>query len=357
MSTDNFDISEEFMRLKEDAPLSNDRVEPLEAASDSTLYSDDTKKKKKKKKKKKDKFDSFDSDKIALLLDPGSLGSDADDIGLDSDEFLIEKKVKKGKKKNLFDMKAAKKKKKENYETKFNPEMIQYRKILKDNDEVATLIKGMVEDIRKSNTRGAGKLLTDLLITLNSTNGNRASVIRDMVNIKKAAVDLELKANRNKKEEKEARNEEEEGLNVFNAFYGGGGRKALLDQIASNYHSMDGYSSAQEVPKFTYDPRTNNDDDVFDAINDRLDNEDIDFRSEDGNAYIRYEYLSPEYVILMHTNNGETEWELEAIDKDGNIMPSDYPRIPIENLGKVTFNMDSMSATDETGRTYRVIES
>ena len=137
-------------------------------------------------------------------------------------------------------MKAAKKKKKENYETKFNPEMIQYRKILKDNDEVATLIKGMVEDIRKSSTRGAGKLLTDLLITLNSTNGNRASVIRDMVNIKKAAVDLELKANRNKKEEKEARNEEEEGLNVFNAFYGGGGRKALLDQIASNYHSMDG---------------------------------------------------------------------------------------------------------------------
>ena len=79
MSTDNFDISEEFMRLKEDAPLSNDRVEPLEDASDSTLYSDDTKKKKKKK-KKKDKFDSFDSDKIALLLDPGSLGSDADDI-------------------------------------------------------------------------------------------------------------------------------------------------------------------------------------------------------------------------------------------------------------------------------------
>ena len=51
MSTDNFDISEEFMRLKEDAPLSNDRVEPLEDASDSTLYSDDTKKKKKKKKK------------------------------------------------------------------------------------------------------------------------------------------------------------------------------------------------------------------------------------------------------------------------------------------------------------------
>ena len=48
MSTDNFDISEEFMRLKEDAPLSNDRVEPLEDASDSTLYSDDTKKKKKK---------------------------------------------------------------------------------------------------------------------------------------------------------------------------------------------------------------------------------------------------------------------------------------------------------------------
>ena len=87
MSTDNFDISEEFMRLKEDAPLSNDRVEPLEDASDSDLYSDNTKKKKKKKKKKKDKFDSFDSDKISLLLDPGSLGSDVDDIGLDSEEF------------------------------------------------------------------------------------------------------------------------------------------------------------------------------------------------------------------------------------------------------------------------------
>ena len=49
MSTDNFDISEEFMRLKEDAPLSNHRVEPIEDATDSDLYSDNTKKKKKKK--------------------------------------------------------------------------------------------------------------------------------------------------------------------------------------------------------------------------------------------------------------------------------------------------------------------
>ena len=40
---------------------------------------------------------------------------------------------------------------------------------------------------------------------------------------------------------------------------------------------------------------------------------------------------------------------------NGNIMPDDYPRIDIENLGKISVNMDNMVATDETGRTYKII--
>lgn len=353
MSTDNFDISEEFLKLKEESPLSNEQVEASEASSDSFLYTEKPKKKKKKKKKKtKDKFDSFDEDKISLLLDPGSLGASAD-FEFSQEDFLIDAVVSKGKKKNLFDMKEAKKKKKASIETKFNPELTQYRRILKDNEDVANLIKGMVEEIRSKSARGAGKLLTDLLVTLNSTNSNRASVLRDIANIKKSIVDLELKTAKGKKEEEKARNEEEEGINVFNSFYGSGGRKALMEQIAAGYGAMKPETN-QSV--FNYMPATNNPDDVFDVINDRLGTEDVSFRSDDGNAYVRYEYLSPEYVIFMRNNGGSTEWELEAIDKDGNIMPSDYPRIPVDNLGKVSFNMDSMSATDETGRTYRIIE-
>ena len=99
-------------------------------------------------------------------------------------------------------MKEAKKKKKASIETKFNPELTQYRRILKDNEDVANLIKGMVEEIRSKSARGAGKLLTDLLVTLNSTNSNRASVLRDIANIKKSMSTLNLKQRKVRKKTK-----------------------------------------------------------------------------------------------------------------------------------------------------------
>lgn len=324
------DISEEFKKLKEDFPISNSSNETIES-SDSELY---TKKPKKKKKTKR----KFNSDKLDLLLDPGALGEDDGD--LDDSDFLITKKIKKGKKKDLFDIKSAKKKNKEDIQKQFNPELAALRKLLKDNEEVALITKGVIQEIQQNRARGAGKLLTDLMTTLNSTNSNRASVLREIANIKKASIDLALKSKRNSKEDK-ARNEEEEGISVFKQLYSNGGRKALLDQI--------GFGSSSPLP--TNDIMDS--DNMFDAIDNRLETEDIEFRSDEGSAYVKYENMRPEYVIFMKDDG---EYILDAIDMNGNIMPDDYPRIDIENLGKISVNLDNMIATDETGRTYKIIK-
>ena len=327
------DISEEFKKLKEEFPISQEATNIEITSSDSELY-----KKPKKKKKKKEKS-KFNSDKLSLLLDPGDLGDD----DVTEEDFLITKKLgKKGKRKDLFDIKEAKKKQKQDIANQFNPELAALRKVLKDNEDVASLIRGVVDEIQQNRARGAGKLLNDLLVTLNSTNGNRASVLREIANIKKATIDLNLKAKRNSNEDK-ARNEEEEGINIIKSLYDNGGRKALLDQLGAGMPM--GFNQ-------TLQPTTMSPVDMFDSIDTRLTDEPVEFRSEEGSAYVRYENMRPEYVIFM---DGDGSYELDAIDMNGNIMPEDYPRIDIENLGKISVNMDNMVATDETGRTYKII--
>ena len=65
------DISEEFKKLKEEFPISQEATNIEINSSDSELYEKPKKKKKKKKEKSK-----FNSDKLSLLLDPGDLGDD-----------------------------------------------------------------------------------------------------------------------------------------------------------------------------------------------------------------------------------------------------------------------------------------
>lgn len=340
-TTSDIDISEEFMKLKQEFSTGNDVIEEAE---DSHLYSAKTKKKKKKKRK----YDSYDADKLSILLDPGGLGEDDDDFT--TEDFLIAKKVKKGKRKDLFDTKSAKKKAKQDIEKRFNPELANLNKLLKDNEDVAKLIRSVIDEIQNTHARGAGKLLTDLVLALNSTNSNRSSVIREIANIKKATIDLSMKAKKNSNEDK-ARNEEEEGINIFNALYSGGGRKALLDQLGGVPQG----GSTQINQQALYDSLTGADaTDILDSmIDENLENGDTSFRSNAGTAYVKYENMKPEYVLFLD-NDGS--YELEAIDKDGSIMPDDYPRIDIDNLGKISINMDNMVATDETGRTYRIIQ-
>jgi hypothetical protein len=325
------DFYKEFSDLKKNAETN----EPEEIEDD--LIDDDPDsevinyKKKGKKKKKK-----FKNDKLDLLMKFDD--EDDEEEWYDADDIIM-KKPKKGKR-ELFDLKQAKKKKKKNIEARFSGTLTLFKKVLKDADLTYDNIREIVNNIMASKSRYVGKTLTDLLQALNTANSNRASVIRDIANVNKTIVDLQLKQDKSMGKSEDAKNlsDEDFGAKMFTSLFSGDRRemkKMSREWYASQNYDEDYLESVDE------------------EIQSRLESEENEYRTTDGNSYIKYEQDNPEDVILYHTSG---EWETAAVDGHGQRMPDDYPVIPKENLGNVNFNHDDKKATDESGRIYRVID-
>lgn len=312
------DLSKEFMDLKNNNEIIDDDANILKNS--------------RPKKKKKDKFID---DKFDLLL-----GDESDDDILTDNDILLMKKPKKGKK-DIFDEKEAKKKSKKNIEIKFNPDITSLKKILKDADITAADAKAIFDELKNSRARGVGTLLVNLLQTINTANYNRASIVRQIASIRKDVIDLQFKQDKGKKnKEEESKNIEEYGTNLLASLFSSSiGRRDLKEKAKEYYNTQD------------FDEYK--DEDSTEYINNRLENEESSYRTKEGNKYIEYETYKPEDVILYHSNG---EWEVSALDKNGELMPDDYPFLTAENLGKVSFNLDEYKATDEKGRMFRVIE-
>lgn len=289
----------------------------------------------KKKKKKKHKKGRFVDDRLDMLLGDEDLDND-DDILL-GDDIISKKKPKKGKV-DIFDIKAAKKKRKKNIEAKFAPQLTLLRKLLKDA-EMTTADANEIFQKMKASSRYVGKNLVDLLSAINSSNSTRASIIRDISNINKTIIDLQLKESKGKKDEdSKDKNMEEFGADFFSRMFGGGNKKSLKEQARDYYNSQDYDDDYDYEAEDSY-------------ISERLSSE--SGRSSDGDAYIKYEHLQPQDCILYHSDGS---WETAAIDKTGALMDDDYPVIPKENLGEVRFNLEDHKATDISGRIFKIIE-
>ena len=351
---DDKDFSEEFQELHDQSPYSNDLI-------DTDLYSDEEdldskalkKGKKKKKKNKKEKIsrlrvimDDFEDEDLLADDDSGIATKEDND---EMDMYLFSKKSKKGKKKDLFDIKQAKKKKKKNIEAKFAPQLVVLRKILKDTNTASENIQGILDRILNSKSRYVGKSLTDLLQALNTANSTRASVVRDIANINKTIVDLSMKQEKaNPKKNDKDMDAEEYGIDFFRkVLSGNGSRKSMLD-AARDYYNNDNSQSDDYYTDDGYDY-----DELNDDIEERLKEENNERRTEDGTKYIQYENMKPEYVIMYHANG---EYELDAVDKYGTRMPDEYPRLNEEDLGNIRIELDQGFAIDTYGRKYRIIE-
>lgn len=328
------DFSSEFMKLHDESPYSNENIN-TELSSD-----DEEVKPKKKKKKKKDK--QITDEKLSILMDGIDISDDPDLQMSDDDIYLITKKPKKGKKKDLFDEKQARKKKKKNLEAKFNPEIMALKKILKDADNAALDIKEILDRLKTSKARYVGKALTDLIAALNTANSTRASVVRDIANIKKSVVDLNLKVDKAhpKKDKDEDNDLEEHGINLFRTILGGK-RSDMMEQARDYFKTSNNSMDIDD----DFDPN--------DEIESRLEKEENPYREPQGTAYIKYETMRPQDVIMY---NSADDWYCDAVDGNGQRMPDDYPRLEPESLGNVTFNMDDMVASDEKGRRFKVID-
>ena len=346
---EDMDFSEEFLSLHE---IDDDPY--VEEGDDSE---EDLKKvKKKKKKEKKRKLKSFDADKMDLLMEDIEIGlNDFDEFSVkeDDDEYIIKKKGKKGKKIDPFDVKQAKKQKKKNIEAKFNPELLLLKKTLKDADLAVEDIKDVLKNIKNSKARYVGKTLTDLFQALNSANSTRASIIRDMTNIKKTVVDLGMKQDKlkpNKKKDDEL-DKEELGVNFFSQIFGKGSRKDLLDEAGAYFNQKNNASESDIGMGGDYYIEDTNE--LDDIINSRLEKEGNPYRESEGTSYIQYENMRPEDCVRYISQD---EWEMDAIDANGNSMPDDYPRLNKDDVGKLVFNFEDGVASDSHGRRFRIIQ-
>ena len=63
--------------------------------------------------------------------------------------------------------------------------------------------------------------------------------------------------------------------------------------------------------------------------------------------------MHPEDCVRYH---GQDDWEMDAVDMNGDRMPEDYPRIDKDDLGKVTFNFEDGVASDSHGRRFKIIQ-
>lgn len=342
------DFSEEFLKLHSPVVLEeDDNASKNNTEEDSDIkYIKEKHKKKKEKKKKKEPFD-FMGD-LSVLEEDYVTTSVMDE----DDDSLVFKKSKKGSKKDLFDMKEAKKKRKKNIEAKFNPEINELKKILKDANIAYEDIKEILHQIKESKSRYVGKTLTDLLQALNTANTNRMNIIQHIAGIKKTVVDLNLKAEKqNPKKKDDELDEESIGLDVFRTLLGKKkGRKEFMKEASNYFKERNEYNGEEYEDDFDI---VTDEIDADDVINKRLNNENNEYRSDEGNQYIKYEDMEPQDCIIYHMDGS---WEIDAIDKNGNLMPNDYPRMSNEDLGNVSFDLEQNRARDEFGRSFLLIQ-
>ena len=289
---------------------------------------------KKKKKKKKlfsdidkilDNEDDTGDDDMALAMDFKSKDKDKDDV----DGYL-------------FDTKGKGNKKLKNLENKFKSEFASLQKLAKENENLSKSIKSILEPIFTSKARIPYKTLVDLVTAYNVTNNNRMQNIKETANLKKTIYDLKLKMEA-KDKTTDTIAPDQFGAQLFDQLFKSG-RKDVIDHANEYQPDLDEYTSQFSRP-------------VDEAIEERLSSEANDagssFRSDEGSVMIKYESLQPELYIRKSFSTGDMD--VVAVGNDG-VVIDDYPVPDIERLGKLTFNNETNTCSDQTGRIFKVMD-
>lgn len=283
-----------------------------------------------KKKKKKSKLFSEIND----ILEDDSFDS-GDTSMMEAIKFKKKKKKDLEDDEDLFDTKGKGDKKAKNVEAKFKGELANLQRLLKDNEGTVKMLQTVIEPLLSSKARGSSKIFSELVSSLISANNNRLSTIREIGNLKKSIIDLKIKLSKDDKDNSTLP-ADQFGSQLFDQLF----RQGRADVI----NNVNSYN--QDMSQFVSNTAS------FDEIcNDRLSNEINEYRSEEGSLMIAYETRQPEICIRK---DFEGHVEVVAIDNCG-VEIDDYPVPSIDQLGKLTFNSDSGTCTDHTGRVFKVI--
>lgn len=293
--------------------------------------------KKEKKKKKNKLYSEIDN----ILDDESDTGNEDMFIAMG---FKSKKKDKEDVDGDIFDTDGKKDKKLKNIEAKFKPELANLAKLLKENEALAKSIKTILDPIFTSKARIPYKTLVDLITAYNVTNSNKMQNIKETANLKKSIWDLKLKMEAKDKSSNELQMDEY-GSQLFDQLFKTG-RKNVIDNISE-------YNPAMDTPVNMGNYSTSIDDAINARLNTETNEDGSSFRTEEGSKYIQYEHLQPELYIQKSFETGDLD--VVAVGNDG-VVIDDYPVPSIEQLGKITFNEEAGTCTDQTGRVFKVME-
>lgn len=328
------------------------------------------KKSNKRKKKKKDDIEllSVDSNEstpledcedpdianMMKLLDVDELMSDKDSDEDDLSSTIIG--AQRG---------SYKKRKKDSneYKKEFAEELTLLYDLLGDTSEVAKKIKDYINFDNKK-IGGINKNMSDMVNNLLSAQSTRLQVLKEISSVKKAAIDLTLKAESKKDKENATTNDQHAMASLIHGIMKAGRNDFIqaargntvgyLPQDTYDYGDQDdsigNYAAMLEHgPGFTEEEK----EDMMELIQERLYNEGsgVMSRNSETDAYIKYENRNVEVKVKLCVDTGE--WEFFAVDRD-NIIIHDYPLPRKKDVEPLKFT--GALAIDKRGVQYKVIE-
>lgn len=270
-----------------------------------------------------------------------------DDCETEIDEDIIDEQ--KGNYKKL-------KKDENNFKKEFAEELTLLYNLLDETSKYGKDLEKDLKTIKSAKTRGVSKYSNDLADIVLSTKQTKLNILKEITSVKKTIADLKMKADDKARKSNEGENASTESL--ASAYFKNvlaHGRNNFVRDFAGGQEDYDddlAYSINQMKTKGV-EPSDRDYDEYNDILEERLNELDNPFRSEEGNKYIKYENSGIKLKINKCIDTGE--WEMIAIDKF-NQRVDDYPIPSRRDLGKIKFSADGRYASDEKGRMYDVIE-
>ena len=235
------------------------------------------------------------------------------------------------------------------YKKEFAEELTILYNLLDEYNKFSKKIEKDFDAINGSKTRGMSKYTNDLLASVLNAKNGKLAVIKEIASLKKTIADLKIKEDSKKDK---AENNQQQGTEFLAASYFKNimnyGRKNFISDLTNK-----NLNNSDEYDKQLFGAYGHDDEEYDSLLEDRLDSEDNPFRTDEGSKFIEYENRGVKIYVKKCIDTGE--WEFVALDRDDQQI-LDYPVPNKKRVGRVKFSDDGSYATDERGRSYKVIE-
>jgi hypothetical protein len=280
---------------------------------------------------------------------------DIEEIFREKDEDDIDKGIINEQNKSYNKLK----KEQNEYKKEFAEELTLLYNLLKETSEFGDELEKKYLLLDNSKVRGVSKYMNDLAATILVAKGNKLNILREIASIKKVIADLKIKSDTKNKTTDNNNNPEYLASSYLRKILNYGRNNFIKDYKNHDENDEDEYNDKllEQIEKNRAEAASTYSDEETDyynkIIDDKLDNSDNPYRSDEGNKYIEYENRGVKIFIKRYIHSGE--WEFIAIDKDKQQV-FDYPIPRKRDAGRIKFSSDGSYATDERGRTYKIIE-